>query len=385
MKILICSNQARSLRLFWGSLLTTIGAKGHNLCLLVPNINIDTSEQDLQQLDCLIKSCSCPKQSKLHFFYLQSRGRNLISEMRSFWSLYSILRQEKPQIIFATTIKPILYLSLALRLMGKNYSARMYCCITGLGYVFEQQSFFYKYFLRKLYKYALKQVHTIFFQNPHDLEFFAENNMFSPCEKHKAKLIAGTGVNTNFYYFYPNYPINPTFLLMARLLKSKGIEDFVLAAKIVKSRHPNARFQLLGKPQTGPDCIDLQTINSWHKQNILEYLGFLEDVRPAIASASIMVLPSLREGIPCAILEGMSMGRAAIVSSVPGCLEVVKDGENGVFVPAKNPLALADAMEHFIRFPEKIVSMGEYARNFVHENFKAQDVADKLVYEMHLS
>ncbi len=385
MKIFFCSNQARSTRLFWRPFLHSLLQKGHDICLVVPEISSDTSSHDIQKLLEMASYTDSKGSLWVRTYPLLRRGTHPLQEMYSFFALKQLLQKEKPDLIFATTIKPITYIALALRLLGKKISAPFFACITGLGYCFEEENTasLRRLLATKLYTFALPRAKNIFFLNTHDIHSFLQARIISPKHQDRCIHIPSTGVDTEYFALEKNYPQQPTFLLMARLLKAKGIEDFVHAAALLRARYPLARFQLLGPCEQGRGALPLNTIQDWHKNGDIEYLGFLEDVRPAIANASIMVLPSWREGMPCAILEGMSMGRAAVATTVPGCKDVVEHGNNGLLVPPKNPEALAHALEQFLLHPSYITAMGQRAHNLV-QRFAAKTVVACLHKHMHL-
>ncbi len=385
MKIFFCSNQARSTRLFWRPFLQSLLQTGHDVCLVVPEISSDTSPHDIQKLMEMASFPDSKGSLWVRTYPLVRRGTHPLQEMCSFFALKQLLQKEKPDIIFATTIKPIIYVALALRLLGKEVPAPFFACITGLGYCFEEENtaFLRRKFATKLYTFALPRAKNIFFLNTQDIHSFLQARIISAKHQDRCTLIPSTGVDTEYFALEKSYPQQPTFLLMARLLKAKGIEDFVHAATLLRSRYPSARFQLLGSCEQGGGALPLSTVQAWHKKGNIEYLGFLEDVRPAIAKASIMVLPSWREGMPCAILEGMSMGRAAVVTAVPGCKDVVEHGINGFHVPPKNPEALAHALEQFLLHPTYISTMGQRAHQSV-QRFAAKTVVACLRKHMQL-
>ncbi len=318
---------------------------------------------------------------------LQRRSVNPWHEWRSLYALWQVLREEQADIIFASTIKPILYAALVHRFgFAKEQSPQVYACFTGLGYVFEEAKSLPKKLLRLgvsvLLSFALHSVRKVFFQNKDDRDFFLQQGIIAPSRKDKCRLCRGCGVNVRHFALHTSYPERLTFLLMGRLLEAKGIHDFVTAARILRGSYPEVRFQLLGPPETGQGSIAMEQIQAWHEEGSIEYLGQAEDVRPYIANASVLVLPSWREGTPTAILEGMSMGRAAVVSHAPGCREAVKEGENGFLVPPKDPLALVAALERFILAPQLIPHMGAKGRKRAEVLFDAELVAHALLQEM---
>jgi glycosyltransferase involved in cell wall biosynthesis len=233
-----------------------------------------------------------------------------------------------------------------------------------------------------LYRLALLGAAAVFFQNREDREVFENANIVpSAC---RVELTRGTGVDVAHFAPAPLPPGLPIFLLVGRLLEAKGLYEYAEAARILTARHPGARFQLLGPPEHGLGSVPLESVRKWEREGIIEYLGETKDVRPYLAAASVIVLPSWREGAPCSVMEGMSMGRPAVVTDAPGCREVVSNGVNGYMAPLRDPRALAQAMERFILHPEDIASMGAASRRMAMEEFDARKAAARILRVMGL-
>ena len=171
-------------------------------------------------------------------------------------------------------------------------------------------------------------------------------------------------------------------LLVGRLLEAKGLPEYAAAAKELKTQYPAARFQLLGPPEQGLGSVDLAQVRRWQDEGSIEYLGETRDVRPYVEACHALVLPSWREGTPTSIMEGMSMGRAAVVTDVPGCREVVEDGVNGCICAAHDPRALAAAMRRLLDEPGLLVRMGAAGRDLACREFDAEVVAEKILVDM---
>jgi glycosyltransferase involved in cell wall biosynthesis len=169
-------------------------------------------------------------------------------------------------------------------------------------------------------------------------------------------------------------PRAPVFLLVARLIADKGIREYCEAARILRRRHPEARFLLVGGPDRNPASIPITEVARWHSNGDIEYLGELEDVRPALARSLVYVLPSYREGTPRTVLEAMAAGRAIITADSPGCRETVIEGENGFLVPVKSVDSLVEAMGRFIQDPALAVRMGARSREIVVEKYEVHKV-----------
>ncbi len=391
MKVLIVGNQARSTYVFWGTLIKAMAGRGHEVVVAVPD---GAPLKDVQALHMLSEHGI-----EVLTYPLERRSLQPLKEWKSLRVLCQLMREEKPDKVFAFTIKSIIYSAFAMRWALPRYikdgrrkipvkKSTFFACITGLGYGFEEGADLGKKCMRGfaafLYALALGRAEKVFFQNPEDKEYFIKKGIVPKTEQGKCFECRGTGVHIRHFAMENTYPEQPTFLLMARLLESKGIQDFVLAARMLKGAHAEARFQILGAEEHGLGAVPLEHVQGWHDEGSIEYLGHCQDVRPHIKKASVMVLPSWREGVPCAILEGMSMGRAAVVSDVPGCRQAVQDGYNGFLVPPQSPAALAEALERFIMAPHLVPHMGAKGRQRAEKYFDAEHVAQFLLQHMKL-
>lgn len=370
MKITILGNQSRAMVNFWSVLMGAMRERGHEVLCLVP-------EGDAQG-DAVLRAQGL----RVRTYPLDRKGLNLLRDMCTALALWRLFREERPASLFAFTIKPVIYGCMAARLAGVQ---NIFATITGLGYTFEGDRFFKKCLHRcavLLYRWALAGARAVFFQNEDDRRVFADTGILRPGMR--VVMCRGTGVDTAHFAAVPPVEHPPTFLLVGRLLEAKGLPEYAEAARLLKPRYPEARFQVLGPPEQGLGCVPLERIRSWHDAGDIEYLGETRDVRPFIAAASVMVLPSWREGTPCSIMEGMSMGRAAVVTDAPGCREVVMEGVNGFRVPLRDAPALAAAMERFLRDPVLITRMGREGRRLAEETFDARIVAEHILRGMNL-
>jgi len=224
--------------------------------------------------------------------------------------------------------------------------------------------------------------HAVFFQNRDDRDLFIRLGLLP--DKSRAAIINGSGVDLDRFQEAPVSSGPPLFLLIARLIRDKGILEYVEAAAILKKRHPQARFQLLGRHDSNPSAIGRQQLQSWQRDGVIEYLGETSNVAPHLAAAHVYVLPSYREGTPLTVLEAMATGRPIVTTDVPGCRETVVPGENGFLVPAKSAACLAEAMERFIRAPELIRKMGRHSREIAVEKFDVRKVNSVILKRMGL-
>ena len=328
--------------------------------------------------------------ARVRHYSLDRKGLNPLSDLRTTLELFKLFRDEKPDLLFASTIKPVIYGCMAARAAGVPH---IYATITGLGYAFEADTFFKKCVNRLgrlLYRAALSGAEGVFFQNQDDITVFRQSGILGP----RARVLTarGTGVDTKRFAPgpFPDYTDQeslsgpPVFLLVARLLEAKGLPEYAEAARLLKARHPEARFQVLGPPEKGLGSVSLEQVRAWEQQGSIEYLGETRDVRPYVTAAHVLVLPSWREGTPTSIMEGMSMGRPAVVTDAPGCREVVRPGVNGYLVPVRDPQALASAMEAFITSPQNIARMGQAGRELALSEFDAEKVAARILEDMHV-
>lgn len=234
--------------------------------------------------------------------------------------------------------------------------------------------------MRLLYRRATNHNRRVIFQNPDDRDDFIAAGCLA--EAQKAALVNGSGVDIS-YFQSTSLPEAPVFLLIARLLWSKGIREYVGAALKVREQVPHARFQLAGFLDEGPDAVTDAELGGWIKAGI-EYLGPLEDIRPAMAGASVYVLPSYREGTPRTVLEAMAMGRPVITTDAPGCRETVRNGVNGLLVPTRDVDSLAAAMTILAEDSAVRSAMGAEARRIAEEKYAADAVAMSVLAHLSL-
>ncbi len=256
--------------------------------------------------------------------------------------------------------------------------------ITGLGYSFNNNSMkvmIVNRIVRVLFKIALSFNRIVFFQNSDDMALFIDHNLLKSNEQ--AFIINGSGVDLDHYKYCP-LPKVCSFLLIARLIKDKGIVEYVEAARLVKKKYPNTKFYLAGWIDSNPSMIKQSTLTNWVEEDIIEYLGMLSDVRPAIANCSIYVLPSYREGTPRTVLEAMAMGRAIITTNAPGCKETVIDGENGYLVPVRSIEQLAARMNELIENDELVKNMSRTSFEIATEKYDVHKVNNLILEQINL-
>lgn len=327
-RIVVIAGYAPSLVNFRGPLLQALRAQGHQVIALAPGE------------DAAVEAQLAIWGVHYHAVQLTRTGMNPRQDVKDISALTDVLRQLRPHLVLGYTIKPVVYGLLAARLAGVPHR---YALITGLGYSFQGKGWKRRAlstFTGTLYRTALNGASRAIFQNPDDRDLFVERKLV-PAKK--CVVVNGSGVDLCHYHPLP-LPKVPVFLMIARLLREKGVVEYVRAAQNLKGRFPETRFLLAGPLDPNPSGISKQELQGWISQGGSEYLGELKDVRPALAQSSVYVLPSYREGTPRTVLEAMAAGRAVITTDAPGCRETVKDGYNGFLIPVADVPALEAAM-----------------------------------------
>lgn len=316
-------------------------------------------------------------------YELNRGGLNPLSDIVATYKLSKKICEIKPDLVFSYFSKPVIFGTIAAKLAKVPKIVGM---LEGLGYTFTQQpeglnkkTQLIKKVQVLLYKLALPQLHKLIFLNPDDPKDLINQYAINV---RKVEVLGGIGLNLKEYPYQPinniQQPIN--FLFIGRLLKEKGIHDFLNAAKIVKEKYPETQFTVLGAIDPyNLGALMQSELDKLISSNIIDYPGHVDSVKDWIANSDVFVLPSYREGVPRSTQEAMAIGRAIITTDVPGCRETVVNGINGFIVQKWNPEALADKMIYFIEHPEKIQTMGEASHEIAIEKFDANKVNQKLM------
>jgi len=368
--VLVLGGKAESLISFRGHMMQEMVEAGHQVVACAPCASQEIIEK-------LIKIGVSYQQIDIN-----RTGMKPLQDLRSMFKMIKLFRELKPDTFFGYTIKPVIYGSFAARLAGVP---NIFSMISGLGYAFSNTGIKSKIIgviAQWLYTVALGFNQKIFFQNPDNLKLFVDMGILK--NNAKAVLVNGSGVDVDLFHPVP-IPSTISLLLIARLIKDKGVYEYIEAARIIKQRYPDVEFRLVGFIDNNPSAISEQDLKSWVDEEIVEYLGHLKNVKPAIAGASIYVLPSYYpEGTPHSILEAMAMGRAIITTDTPGCRETVIDGKNGFLVPARDVSSLVQAIEKFIQKPIKIEMMGKASREIADEKYDVHKVNSVILKAMEL-
>ena len=293
---------------------------------------------------------------------MERSGLNPFADLRLLLQYRRILRRLRPVAYLGFTIKPNIYGSVAARSAGVPAIPN----ISGLGTVFIKGGPLLG-LVTALYRFALRHAPVVFFQNPDDRGLFLERGLVRAGQ---ARLLPGSGVDLDRFRPAPLPTGAITLLFIGRLLGDKGVRELIDAARIVK-KDRNIRIQLLGPLDVGNrTAVSRAELDRWIAEGLVDYLGETDDVRPFIAQATAVVLPSYREGLPRSLLEAAAMARPLIATDVPGCREVVEDGVNGFLCRANEPESLAQAMLRLAELSaDRRSAMGSESRRKVEERF----------------
>ena len=370
-KIVLIGTAASSVLGFRASLIKALLAQQYSVYAFV-------SEYTQDELDKVAALGAIPVT-----YQLKRGGLNPLIDIKATYELSKKIKQIAPALVFSYFAKPVIFGTLAANIARVPKIIGM---LEGLGYTFTAQP---KGLSKKtqliksvqvlLYKLALPQLNKLIFLNSDDPKDLLDKYNI---KVKQVEILGGIGLDLEEYAYQPveniKQPIN--FIFVGRLLKEKGIHDFVSAAKIVKDNYPDTQFTVLGAIDTSnlgalkqselDELIDLQVVN---------YSGQVDNVKDWIVKADVFVLPSYREGLPLSTQEAMAIGRAVITTDVPGCRETVVNGVNGFLVEKWNPQALAEKMTYFIENPEQVAIMGNKSYKIAQEKFDANEVNERLL------
>lgn len=312
--------------------------------------------------------------------YVERNSTNPLRDLKTLRSIYSALKSIRPDKIFTYQAKTVIYGGIAANRLGIR---EVYPLIAGIGSVFLKEDWKTK-LVRKVmvleYRLGMRKSPTVFFQNRDDEQVFRDNHII---QKQKTVLLHGSGVNLNRFQVLP-FPEQFGFLCISRLIRDKGVYEYLEACKKVKKEHPEVRCLLVGPYDSNPSSIKPEELREYIDCGAVEYFGEQTDVRPYLAQCNVFVLPSYREGTPKANLEAMACGRAVITTDTTGCRETVVDGENGYLVPIKDVDELYEKMRCFILNPDLALKMGADGRKKAETTFDVELVNQCICESMKL-
>lgn len=338
-------NAAWNMWNFRRQLLAELLADGHRVTVLAPR---DESVEKLVNLGCEFRPLE-----------MDMKSLNPFAQLGLFLAIFSAFRQLKPDVVLGYTIKNNTFGSIAARLLGIPFIPN----VTGLGTAFLSGKFLQRV-AHLLYRVAFAGCPVVFFQNRDDSSMFTELNLV---RAEQVEVLPGSGIDLDHFPLSPmpgqDSPVQ--FLMIARLLRDKGVVEYVEAAKMVRETHPGTRFLLLGPAGSeNRTAFSAEQAREWEQTHGIEYIGPSDDVRPHIEAAHCVVLPSYREGAPRTLIEAAAIGRPLIASDVPGCRDIVDHGKNGQLCTVRDADSLASAMRRFLDMePQQWAAMGQEGRD----------------------
>ncbi len=306
-------------------------------------------------------------------------GMNPVRDFATLLRCISIYRSKELDLCHHFTVKPVLYGSIAAQIAGIRGIVNS---VTGLGQLFRSKSIpagMARAIAVQLLRLTSRSARTKFvFQHSDDMRFFREHGIIRPSE---AVVIRGSGVDLDAFHPTPEPEGTPVVLLVGRMLWQKGVSDLITAAEILQERKVEARFRLVGPLEAGnPSAISRLQLEDWTKSGSIEWIGYQEDMASIYEQSSIVALPTYYgEGVPKTLLEAAASGKPIVATDVPGCREIVYNGDNGFLVPPKNPQALAEALQTLIDLPQLRRKLGERGREIVEEQFSAHSIDQQTV------
>lgn len=373
-KIVIIGTIASSFYNFRKDLILSLLEQGHTVYTFISEYK---HEDELEKINSL---------GAIPIVYnLKRGGLNPIADIKQTYTLAKQIKEINPDLVFSYFAKPVIFGTLAAKIAKVPKIIGM---LEGLGYTFTDQPEglskkiqFIKKIQILLYRISLPFLDKVIFLNPDDKRDLLEKYKI---KVRKSEILGGIGLNLKDY---PYQCVNQekinrkvTFLFIGRLLKEKGIHDFVAASKIVKALYPETTFTLLGGIDTANmGALTQSELDDLINAKVINYPGYVLNVKDWITNSDVFVLPSYREGVPRSTQEAMAIGRAIISTDVPGCRETVVNGINGFLVPKWNPNALAEKMIYFIEHPEQIYIMGNESHKIAVEKFDVDKVNRRLI------
>jgi glycosyltransferase involved in cell wall biosynthesis len=353
--VVLSANNCWNLVNFRGPLLTGLQDAGYRLVAFAP---LDSHADDLRQ-----------KGVEIYPVPIARSGMNPLIDARLLARYVRMLRKLRPAAYCGFTIKPNVYGAIAARIAGVPAINN----VTGLATPYLSEGLVWAV-AERLYRFAFKRSTTVFYHNEEDLRLMLERKVIRPDQ---GKVIPGSGVNLEHFKPGTARAVGPMrFLFFGRLILHKGIREFIDAVREIRAVLPDARFQLLGNPDPGnPTSVSDAELRSWIDDGIVEHLGEHRDVRPYIQAATVVVLPTYREGMSRALLEGAAMGKPLIGTDVAGSRDLIEDGVTGLLCRARDASSLAEAMREMASMsPAALQAMGAAGRKKMKREFSEEVV-----------
>lgn len=310
-----------------------------------------------------------------HAIPMTRSGKHPLQELGTLLALLRLFRRLRPQVVHLVTIKPVLYGGIAARLARVP---GMVAAISGLGFVFLSNSLkmrLVRAVVARLYRLALGHRNSrVIFQNGADRDLL---KLLGAVRDEQVVLIRGAGVDLDLCRALPEPPAPPVVVTMvARLLRDKGVQEFVQAARLLRERGVPVTMRLVGGVDAGnPASATPAEVEAWQREGCVQALGERADVPQLYADSHIAVLPSYREGLPKSLIEAAACGRAVVTTDVPGCRDAIDPGKTGLLVPVRDPQALADAIARLAGDATQRQAMGAAGRALAEREFNIERVA----------
>ncbi|MBB6631969.1 glycosyltransferase family 4 protein [Clostridium algidicarnis] len=368
MKIAVLSSHTSSLFWFRMDMMKEFIRHGHTVIALGSEPEVDW-KNEFEEKGIKYKQIS-----------VERNGVNPLNDLKTYRELRQFIKEEKPDKIFAYQAKTVIYGSLAAKANG---IIEVYPLIAGLGSIFRGEGLKKKIIrgiMKIEYHAACKASKKVFFQNNDDKNEFINSRLIN---EDQIVIINGSGVNLDKFRPEP-LPEKPAFLFIGRLIKDKGVMEYLEACKQIKVKYPDIRCLLVGPYDSNPSALQPEELQPFIDEKIIEYFGEQNDVRPYIKQCSTYVLPSYHEGTPKTVLEAMAMGRSIITSDAPGCRETVVDGYNGFLVPIRNIDSLVYDMRLLIKDSKLSKLMAERSLKLAREKYDVNLVNKSIMETMGL-
>ena len=354
-RILILTNGSQGLFNFRKELLDKLINEKNKVYISIPNDNIEIIKK--------VENIGC----KVTLINLDRRGINPIKDFILILNYFRLIKKIKPDIVLMYTIKPNLYGGIICRLLKISYIST----ITGIGSLFQNKSLLTK-LVKKFYRFSLKNSKCVFFQNKSNLEFFKTNRIV----EENYKLVNGSGVNLEkFFSEKPLEKKNIVFLFIGRIMKEKGIEEYLEVAKLLKNKYKNIEFRILGDYE---EETYKKKISELEKIEIVKYLGISNDVRKELEKVHCVISPSWHEGMSNVLLEAGAMKKFLIASDIPGCQEIIINSETGFTFKKNDVEDLKNKIEKFINLTDdEYNSYIEKSYNYIKRNFNRENIINE--------
>jgi glycosyltransferase involved in cell wall biosynthesis len=366
-RILVLSSLANSLINFRGDFIKSLIKNGYQVYAAAPEFS-QKKRNELENIGAIPVK-----------YNLQRTGLNPFKDFKTILELKKLIVTNKIDLVFPYTVKPVIYGSIAAN-MNKTPVVSL---ITGLGFAFTGLTFKARTLQRLnefLYKLSIRKNKTIVFQNPDDYQLFLDRKVIS--KKQKVGFVSGSGVNLEQFKTRVNKNASDviSFIIVARLIKEKGIQLFIDAAQTLKAKYPKTEFHVIGQPENSPSAVKSEQLNDLHDKGTIIYHGLQHNIPEHLFKRDVFVLPTYyREGVPRSILEALSVGMPVITTNTPGCKETVIHKKNGFLIEPQNLDELIKSMEYFLTNKEKIKEMGINSRNYAKDRFDVNIINKNLL------